>query len=505
MSPAFSPDGRWIAFASIERRGIFRVPAIGGPVQRLTEFGVQPAWSPDGQTIVFRSSGASSLSTTDYYWPAESSLWTVPAAGGPSVQITGVNGQPAGGQSFPSFSPDGAEIRFLNDFKGEASIWAYRIADKSLRKLFASERFPYSNPTFAGDGTRMWFVDWRLNGNIAIWQLPLDPATLTPVGEPEPLPSSFAVPRDLTLSADGTRLAFTGVLPTSAVLTQELSANPAPPVSLTRETTYRYGLVRSSPDGTRVAYTSFPRNGVPRVWVVNADGSQPVSIGPTETASNFGSLSPDNSLVFFIEILTGERRIGASRKTRVSRQSLSDGASTPMSDLPAGANQIACSLNCTHVVFHNDVLDERRRLYVQDAATGAHHVIASGQDDVGFGRFSRDDKWISVEITDRRTGGDSIAVLPAGGGPLNVILKSDQPSFASGWMDDNDRVLFAGFRSAAWNIYTVSRTTGAVERLTSYTSMRTYVRYPDWLAGNRVVYEFNETKGNIFVASLARR
>ena len=43
-----------------------------------------------------------------------------------------------------------------------------------------------------------------------------------------------------------------------------------------------------------------------------------------------------------------------------------------------------------------------------------------------------------------------------------------------------------------------------MERLTSYTSMRTYVRYPDWLAGDRLVYEFNETKGNIFVANVAR-
>ena len=32
----------------------------------------------------------------------------------------------------------------------------------------------------------------------------------------------------------------------------------------------------------------------------------------------------------------------------------------------------------------------------------------------------------------------------------------------------------------------------------------TYVRYPDWMVGDRVVYEFNETKGNIFVVDLKR-
>ena len=33
--------------------------------------------------------------------------------------------------------------------------------------------------------------------------------------------------------------------------------------------------------------------------------------------------------------------------------------------------------------------------------------------------------------------------------------------------------------------------------------MRTYVRYPDWLVGERIVYEFNESKGNVFVATVA--
>jgi hypothetical protein len=69
-------------------------------------------------------------------------------------------------------------------------------------------------------------------------------------------------------------------------------------------------------------------------------------------------------------------------------------------------------------------------------------------------------------------------------------------------MPDNDHILFAGFRDAVWNIYSVSRSTRKVERLTDYNLTRVYVRYPDWLAGNRTVYEFNETKGNVFVANL---
>ncbi|HKV99796.1 MAG TPA: hypothetical protein VJN96_08230, partial [Vicinamibacterales bacterium] len=495
LSPAFSPDGRWIAYSSARARGVFRVPAIGGPPQRLTDFGVQPVWSPDSKTIAFRSSGSASLSTTDYYWPAESSLWMVPAEGGQPTAITTTDGPVVGGQSFPSFSADGSEIRFVNHSRGEASIWVYRLADRSVRKLFASMKFPYSNATFAPDRTRMWFVSWDLNGDIGIWQLPLDPATLLPTGDPQVLyQSPFAVPRDLALSADGRQLAFTAALSDSAVLVRNLTGD-APPVKVTQETTYRYGLVRTSPDGTRVMYASFPRNGQPRIMIAQPNGASPQGLGTADAAQVYGGFTADNAGTCFVQ--------DRGRDRFIIRQNLSDGSMKTMSALSPGAAQVAWSRDCKTALYH-DVFEDRRQLYQQDVATGTGKVIASGPEDMGFGRFSRDDKWISVEVTHRPKGGDDIGVMPAGGGPVEIILKADQPSYAAGWMPDGDRVLFAGFRDGAWNIYSVSRTTKTVERLTSYTSLRTYVRYPDWLAGDRLVYEFNETRGNVFVATLPR-
>jgi len=152
------------------------------------------------------------------------------------------------------------------------------------------------------------------------------------------------------------------------------------------------------------------------------------------------------------------------------------------------------------MAFHND-FDERSKVYLQDLSGGPPRVVASGTEDVGYARFSRDGRWLSVEVS-HPGGGDDVAVLPSAGGPLDVILSSTQSSFSAGWMPDNDRILFAGFRDGAWNIFTVSRSTKEVVRLTDYRLLRTYVRYPDWLIGDRIVYEFNETKGNIFVATL---
>jgi Tol biopolymer transport system component len=96
-SPAWSPDGRWIAFTSWddkERGQLWRVSASGGTPQRLTEQAgeyINPAWSPDGQKIVMtRGSGATAAggSMRDNPWYQ---IVQIPATGGPQQLVATVN------------------------------------------------------------------------------------------------------------------------------------------------------------------------------------------------------------------------------------------------------------------------------------------------------------------------------------------------------------------------------------------------------------------------------
>jgi len=98
-SPSWSPDGRKIAFDSLEDDGrwhVWTVDAGGGSPRRLTsnpESENLPAWSHDGRFIYFM------------YGPdSGKTIWRAPAAGGSAEQVT----RTGGGR--PQASPDGKTL-----------------------------------------------------------------------------------------------------------------------------------------------------------------------------------------------------------------------------------------------------------------------------------------------------------------------------------------------------------------------------------------------------------
>lgn len=173
-SPAFSPDGQWIAFTS-NRSGVPQVYVVsreGGDPQRLTWYpsaSVVRGWTPDGNAVLY-ASGREAAPTNFMR------LWTVPRNGGPSTLLPapwGFNG---------ALSPDGRRLAVDRMTRWDGEWRNYRggqntaLSILDLRTLdeikLPNERTTDVNPVWLGN--TMYFIsdrDWAMN----VWSY--DPGT----------------------------------------------------------------------------------------------------------------------------------------------------------------------------------------------------------------------------------------------------------------------------------------------------------------------------------------
>ncbi|HEX5071524.1 MAG TPA: protein kinase [Vicinamibacterales bacterium] len=200
--PAFSPDGASIAYhvgGENGKGGIFVVGATGESAHRVSEFGFHPSWSPDGERLVFCTEAIGSPRSRI----ATSELWTVDVkTGAAPVKLF------AGDAVQPAWSPGNKRVAFWRVRKGaQRDIATIPIGGGEPVGVTDDPDVDWG-PKWSGDGRYLYFASDR-GGAMNIWRVGINESTGVPIGRPEPVTQGVTSSEQVTLSRDGTRIAFT--------------------------------------------------------------------------------------------------------------------------------------------------------------------------------------------------------------------------------------------------------------------------------------------------------
>jgi serine/threonine protein kinase len=300
--PAFSPDGRSIAFRSDrESGGIFVMNHDGIGIHRVADSGYNPSWSPDGKSIVYSEE---SITRPEDRQLALSCLWVVEVASGKKNLLRQTDAVQ------PRWSPHGDRIAYWAiDRSGHRDIWT--MTANGGDPVAVTKDHPYVdwNPVWSPDGKYLYFASDRGRA-MNVWRVPIHEKSGRVLGAPEPVTTPSPYSAHLDFSRDGRRLAFVQYSVRASVkkvrfdpFTQSVLSEPVDVTPDVRQAT-RPSL---SPDGQWVAFgSSGPREDI---YIVHADGSTMRQLTADGVKNRGPQFSPDGKSIAFFSKRTGTPEI----------------------------------------------------------------------------------------------------------------------------------------------------------------------------------------------------
>ncbi len=170
ISPAWSPDGRELAYVSFEsRKAVVYVQEVGTGKRRIVAnykgSNSAPAWSPDGQQLVVTL-------TRD----GLSQLYAVSRTGDNLRRLTNSSGI----DTEAAWSADGRSVYFVSDRGGGPQIYRMSSAGGNAERVTFAGNYNIS-PALSTDGRYMTFVSRPGGSSFRVMLMELATGTLTPL------------------------------------------------------------------------------------------------------------------------------------------------------------------------------------------------------------------------------------------------------------------------------------------------------------------------------------
>jgi Tol biopolymer transport system component len=374
IKPFFSPDGRWVAYATADT--LFKVGAAGGTAIRICTldpgfFG--GAWGPD-DTIVWASRGNANMSS-------------VPAGGGAVRTIPGSEGA-----AWPEITPDGRTILFVTErgiaiarmpISGGPSTIVARLNREGEKQTVG--------PAVLGAGGTLAEFQIVSSGFLVYGQspgivmaLPIDLKTLVPTGAPVPV--ADPVERGANSGAVYFAASRSGLLvyaPTGRQHRLVWVSRAGVETPLGAEAgDFRNPVL--SPDDSSLVVGMNDETRRPQIWLYDAARGTRASLGlglSLAWAPGGASIIGAAGGLVTIPLIPG-----APRSTLVPTEEL-------RKVLPSGTNGYPTSWSSDgrYVLFHADA----RQLWLADTETKQVRPLITDTSNAHHAAFSPDGRWIA--------------------------------------------------------------------------------------------------------------
>jgi len=501
VQPAWSPDGTQLAYHSSGRGGIWVMPARGGTPRQIVPEGSNPAWSPDGRTLAYQTDEHTDITPSAFGAQAGSTIWLVDADGSHARPLT-ARGTPLGGHAAPAWSPDGRHVAFTAfDGGSDSGAWIVTVADGGTARL--AEAFRLYELAFAPDGSAVFAA----GGEALVYRIPFDAARGRAAGPVEALPVA-GVPgvRGLSISPDGSRVAFAGMALSSHIWAQPvtedgLARGEAYP--LTSDTSRRNWMAVISPDGARVAYMSMRRGDPPNVWLMNIDGSGKTQLTADQFPDGKPSWYPDSRRIAYFSFRDETNGLWAiDTVTRRETLVLEPPTGTSGVGLNGRLAEVEIAPSMTRAAFSVVTRPQSlRRVFVTALDRFEPRAVSDAHSWVGYPVWSPDETSLAVELKDGSS--THAAVVDVATGTTRRLTDERGQTWVRSWSPDGRRIAAAALRAGRWSLRSIDATSGAQGEMMPAPPPRVYVRYPDWSPRRDVVvFERGELRGNIWTLPL---